>query len=143
MKKLTLTGLLFSLCLQLPLAQAQTPEASQSPTAEASSKAELDRLNREVLKLYQAGQYAAALVPAQRALAISEKANGPDHPLTGTSLNNLAALYRSMGRHADALPLYVRALAISEKAQGPEHPVTGTRLNAIEKMHGIVIGLFY
>ncbi|AGX86365.1 CHAT domain-containing tetratricopeptide repeat protein [Candidatus Symbiobacter mobilis] len=135
MKTLTLTGLLFSLCLQLPQAQAQTPEASQSPTAEASSQAEIDRLNSEVIKLYQAGQYAAALIPAQRALAISEKANGPEHPSTSTSLNNLAGLYESMGQYARAEPLYVRALAISEKANGPEHPSTGTSLNNLAGLY--------
>ncbi len=40
----------------------------------------------------------------------------------GTSLNNLAELYRAQGKYAEAEPLYKRALAIREKALGPEHP---------------------
>ena len=62
-------------------------------------------------------------------LDIREKALGPDHPLVGTSLNNLAELYRSHGRYAEAEPLYERSLAIREKALGPEHPDVGMVLN--------------
>ena len=53
-------------------------------------------LNREVVTLYRAGKYWDALPPAQRELAIREKALGPDHPNTAQSLNNLALLYHSM-----------------------------------------------
>ena len=55
----------------------------------------------------------------KRALAISEKALGPEHPDVAISLNNLALLYRAQGRYAEAEPLLKRALAISEKALGP------------------------
>ena len=37
----------------------------------------------------------------ERALAIYEKALGPEHPDTANSLNNLAALYRKQGRDAE------------------------------------------
>jgi len=86
-------------------------------------------LNAEVVKLYQAGKYAEAIPLAQRALAIQEKALGPEHPAVATSLNNLAALHNSMGAYAKAEPLYQRALAIDEKALGPEHPDVATSLN--------------
>jgi tetratricopeptide (TPR) repeat protein len=65
----------------------------------------------------------------QRTLVISEKALGPAHPLTATSLNNLASLYQDMGTYAKAEPLYQRALAIHEKALGPNHPNTAISLN--------------
>ena len=58
----------------------------------------------------------------RRALAIAEKALGPEHPNVATSLNNLAELYRAQGQYAEAEPFYKRALAIWEKALGPEHP---------------------
>ena len=61
----------------------------------------------------------------ERALAICEKALGPDHP-NATSLNNLAGCFRP-GRSA-AQPL-LSALAIREKALGPDHPDTATSLN--------------
>jgi tetratricopeptide (TPR) repeat protein len=69
-------------------------------------------------QLYQAqGRYADAEPHYKRALAIYEKALGPDHPNLAASLNNLAELYRAQGRYADAEPLYKRALAIKEKAK--------------------------
>ena len=43
--------------------------------------------------------YAEALPLYQRALKIREKALGPEHPDTATSLNNLAALYQAMGAY--------------------------------------------
>ena len=60
----------------------------------------------------------------KRALAISEKARGSEHPAVGTSLNNLALLYKAQGRYAEAEPVQKRALAIREKALGIDHPKT-------------------
>ena len=71
----------------------------------------------------------------KRALAISEKALGPEHPEVATALNNLAVIYRAQGRYAEAEPLYNRALAISEKALGPEHPDVAIRLNNLAVLY--------
>ena len=46
----------------------------------------------------------------ERALAIRERAVGPDHPDTATSTNNLAAFYQASGRPGDALPLVQRLI---------------------------------
>ena len=47
-------------------------------------------------RLYCAqGKYDEAVPLHERALAIREKALGPDHPDTGQSLNNLAFLYQA------------------------------------------------
>jgi len=62
------------------------------------------------------GGYADARPLYERALAIREKALGPEHPDVATSLNNLASLLSDQGDHAGARPLYERALAIREKA---------------------------
>ena len=62
-------------------------------------------------------------------MAICEKALGPDHHNTATTLNNLAELYKSQGKYDEAEPLYERALAICEKALGPDHPETAASLN--------------
>jgi tetratricopeptide (TPR) repeat protein len=72
----------------------------------------------------------------QRALAIREKALGPDHPDAATSLNNLAELYRSQGRYQESEPLYQRALAIREKALGPDHRDTLATRSNIAKWTG-------
>jgi tetratricopeptide (TPR) repeat protein len=75
------------------------------------------------------GRYVDAEPRFQRALAIWEKALGPEHPDVATSLNNLAGLYHTQGRYADAEPRFQRALAIFEKVLGPEHPDVATSLN--------------
>ncbi len=52
--------------------------------------------------LYKAqGRYAEAEPLYQRALAIYEKALGPDHPTTATQLNNLVVLYDTQGKYAE------------------------------------------
>ena len=59
----------------------------------------------------------------------------PTIPMSRTSLNNLAALYRYQGRYADAEPLYKRSLAIREKALGPEHPDVAYSLNNLAALY--------
>ena len=60
--------------------------------------------------------------PLTQALALREKALGPDHPDVATSLNNLAGLYHAQGRYAKAEPLYQRALAIPRRPSAPTIP---------------------
>jgi tetratricopeptide (TPR) repeat protein len=87
------------------------------------------------LYYYAQGIFKSGEEWSERDLAISEKQLGPDHPDTGTSLNNLATLYKSMGRYEDAEPLYLRALAIKEKQLGPDHPSTGNSLNNLAALY--------
>ena len=81
------------------------------------------------LSLHGAGDYTGAEPLLRRALAIAEKALGPEHPVVATALNNLALLLQNKGDYTSAEPLYRRALAIDEKALGPEHPDVATDLN--------------
>jgi tetratricopeptide (TPR) repeat protein len=92
-------------------------------------------LNQSGYYLRGRARYAEAEPLYQRALAICEKALGPDHPHTSISLNNLALLYKSQGRYVEAEPLYQRALAIDEKALGPDHPNTGGDLNNLAALY--------
>ena len=75
------------------------------------------------------GRFADAEPLYKRALAIKEKAFGPDHPDVAISLSTLAQLYQTQGRYVDAEPLYKRALAIKEKILGTNHPDVATILN--------------
>ncbi len=61
---------------------------------------------------------------------------GPDHPNTGTLLNNLSRLSHAQGRYAEAEPLLKRALAIWEKALGPDHPNFAQSLNRVSPDRG-------
>lgn len=62
----------------------------------------------------------------QRALAITETVNGPEHPTVGFALNTLGGILRDLGDFAAARPLAERALAITEPAYGPDHPAVAT-----------------
>ena len=115
------------LCAQLTphlLASCETEIADAATNSKCA-----DLLDRAGLYFHGRAAYAGARPLYERALAISEKALGPEHPYTATSLNNLAVLLRDQGDLAGARPLFERALAIHEKALGPEHPDTAASLN--------------
>ncbi len=67
-------------------------------------------------EVYRAqGKYNEAEPPYQRALAIDEKALGPDHPRVATVLENYAALLHKLNRDAEADKMQARAQAIRAK----------------------------
>jgi hypothetical protein len=53
----------------------------------------------------------------KRALAIAEKALGPDHPDAGTDLNNLAVLYFAQGDGAHAADYWRRSTSVISAAR--------------------------
>ena len=73
--------------------------------AQEGDIAEARRLTGQVVQYYATGRYQEAIPLAQRALAITEKARGPEHPDTAVSLNNLAMLYQAISAYAEAAPL--------------------------------------
>ncbi len=69
-------------------------------------------------KLYQRqGKYAEAQPLFQRALAIREKALGPEHPNVAFMLESYAELLRETGRTVEAGELEKRAKAIRAQSQ--------------------------
>ena len=64
---------------------------------------------------YSQGKYTEAEPLFMRALAIDEKALGPEHPSVATNLENYAGLLRKTDREAEAETLEVRAKAIRAK----------------------------
>ena len=58
------------------------------------------------------GSYADAEQFYWRAVAVSERSLGSDHPDVAASLAGLAALYRDQDQDGDAEPLYQRTLSI-------------------------------
>ncbi|MBC7933194.1 MAG: CHAT domain-containing protein [Rubrivivax sp.] len=98
--------------------------------------AQADELNRQVMKLYGEGRYAEAIPLAERALALKEKAFGPDHLSVAHALSNLATLYEAQVDYVRAEPLRRRALAVYEKALGTWHPDVALSLNNLAALHG-------
>jgi len=81
------------------------------------------------------GDTAGALELQKQALAIREKALGPDHPDVATNLNSLAGLYGARDDYAAAEPLLQRALAIREKALGADDRYTAQSLNNLALLY--------
>jgi tRNA A-37 threonylcarbamoyl transferase component Bud32 len=71
----------------------------------------------------------AAIAQHERALELRREHLGPDHPLTLTSLNNLAEAYQEVGQRDKALPLLEQTLAKRKEKLGPDHPHTLNSMN--------------
>jgi serine/threonine-protein kinase len=84
--------------------------------------------NVEGTVLLRAGKYAEARVAYERALALRERALGPDHPDTAATLHNLATLMCAADDCPAARVAMERAVAISERSLGPDHPETALSL---------------
>jgi CHAT domain-containing protein/tetratricopeptide (TPR) repeat protein len=116
----------------VPRSSAQSPStasSSQDPLEEAA------QLNDVVIRLNGEGKYREAVAPAERALALREKALGPNHPDVAQNLNNLASLYQVQGAYAKAEPLYARVLDIREKSLGPNHLDVAQSLNSLALLY--------
>lgn len=68
------------------------------------------------------GDQAAALKALRQALALFEKANGPEHPDVARTLTSIAMASRRTGQLDEAERGFRRALAIVERNFGPRHP---------------------
>ena len=108
---------------------------SSGQAAQLSDLEEVKRLNQQVVQLHREGKYTEALPLAERAMAISEKALGSEHPAFAESLHNFANLHRAKGDYAKAEPLLQRAMAIREKALGSEHAAFGESLNTLAELY--------
>jgi CHAT domain-containing protein/Tfp pilus assembly protein PilF len=89
----------------------------------------------EAARLWRAGKYDAALVPAMGAIAAREKVLGPDHPYVAAALNNLAIVYYLKGDLDKAQQLHQRILKIREKSLPPDHPFLAATLNNIAEIY--------
>ncbi|KAH7012086.1 kinesin light chain [Microdochium trichocladiopsis] len=70
-----------------------------------------------------------------RALYEYEKALGPDHTSTFSTVNNLAILYSNQGKLDEAEKMYLRALDGKEKALGPNHTSTLTTVENLGSLY--------
>src|SRR4030095_11380261 len=95
--------------------------ASNLAAGQSGELKKAKQVDQEFTRLYNLGEIDKPLPLAQRALSIREKALGPDHADTASSLHNLAMVYLSKGDFAKAEALFERALAIYQKVLGPAH----------------------
>src|ERR1043166_6897624 len=84
----------------------------------AQTDSEVRDMIHQIDQLRAAGKFQEAVPIAETVLKYCEKNDGPDHPETAASLNDLALLYDGLGNYSKAIPLFERALKIREKALG-------------------------
>jgi tetratricopeptide (TPR) repeat protein len=75
------------------------------------------------------GRRAEAVLPHEQALALKEKALGPNHPDVGISEMNLAIVLQELGRNTEALPHNDRAIRIMRDGLGAYHPSLANAFN--------------
>jgi eukaryotic-like serine/threonine-protein kinase len=73
--------------------------------------------------------YPEAAKQLERAVDLSRRVLGPEHPDTLTATNNLAMIYRDQGKYPAAEALESRTLEARRRVLGPEHPDTLTSMN--------------
>lgn len=96
---------------------------------------EWERLHQKVVSLSSQGDYAQAILLAQQALHVADNGKDLTQSNVGTSLVNLADLYRTQGMYAQAEPLYKRLLAIQEKNFGLEHVNVAVSLYRLAELY--------
>ncbi|MGK7895356.1 MAG: tetratricopeptide repeat protein [Xenococcus sp. (in: cyanobacteria)] len=91
----------------------QTSISQEETTIKDLALAEADKLEQQIIELYQQGKYSEAIPLAEQVLAIRQEQLGDNHPSTAESLDNLALLYQAQGRYPEAEALYQKVLAIT------------------------------
>ena len=114
-KALTCSTLAISLCTFVVLSQQTQTGSQPSQRASPAEVAEESRLNTSLVELYKAGKFDQALPVARRVLELREKMFGPQDPVVGTALSNLAEIYRAKKQNDEAQRLYRRSLTILER----------------------------
>ncbi len=93
-------------------------------------------VNNTIGGVHQArGALDEALPHYERALEISERAFGAEHPEVAKTLTNIATVYQELAQYDRALPVFARALATYEAVYGPNHPELVTVLNNLGNLH--------
>jgi CHAT domain-containing protein/tetratricopeptide (TPR) repeat protein len=93
---------------------------SSSPNSEGEEAA--TNLANLASALDSQARYREAEDAYKQAIAVHERALGPDHPGLATVLANLANLYSRLGRSSEYEVLQKRAISLLENAYGPDHP---------------------
>jgi tetratricopeptide (TPR) repeat protein len=70
------------------------------------------------------GKYAEAEAMYRQTLQLQETVRGKEHPVTLTSMNNLASSLHQQGKYAEAEAMYRQTLQLKETVLGKEHPAT-------------------
>ncbi|GAB4196200.1 MAG: CHAT domain-containing protein [Coleofasciculaceae cyanobacterium] len=101
----------------------------------AKTKKHLIRLNKQVVQLWQQGNYEQAITIAEQTLELARYLWGNKHSEVATSLNNLAFLNYCQGRYKEAEPLYIEVLAMWKQLRRYKHPHVATSLSNLALLY--------
>lgn len=101
----------------------------------AEADYEVDRINREVVRLVAKGWFDDATVLAEQAVQLGESTIDEEHPVFVEGLRNLAGLRRRAGDDAQARALLERVLKIREQTLGPDHPELADSLDDLAVLY--------
>ena len=102
---------------------------------EVPESAEVEALHADVDRLYREGRLDEAILLAERALSIQQRALGPDRPGVVNAINNLALLYRAAGDYGSAEALFERVLEITTDTLGPQDPAIAITINNLGMLY--------
>jgi CHAT domain-containing protein len=114
---------LISRCLGMVLGATLFLVNAMTP-GEAQRGESWPAIEKRYRELYDRGDYAGALIEAQRLEAAIRANFGTRHSGYAVALIHLGVVYKQQGKYAEAEGLLRRALAITEAALGASHPET-------------------
>jgi tetratricopeptide (TPR) repeat protein len=109
--------------------------ADYAQRLEVESQAWLGLLKRAGMYLWRRGRYRQALKVDELTLAASQRMLGDDHPVTLTSMYNLADTYRHLSRLEEARQLHQQTLAARRRVLGPDDPHTLASMNNLAETY--------
>jgi tetratricopeptide (TPR) repeat protein/predicted Ser/Thr protein kinase len=113
----------------VPAATAALERLGGNPEIEAMIERALGAIDADQSKID------TAIPHFEKAVALTERAFGAEHPDFARALNNLGMAVMARGDGALSLELQQRALAIYEKLLGPAHPTIATALHDLGNAH--------
>lgn len=109
----------------------QDRSASTTNGQDGSPKSDIDRLNAEVVRLHNLGNYEAALPIARKVLDERQRAVPPDKDQITIAEINLAGVLMGLGKWSEAISLYEKLLKDSESANGPDSVMNAPLLDTL------------
>jgi tetratricopeptide (TPR) repeat protein len=109
--------------------------ADYAQRLEVESQAWLWLLKRAGMYLWRRGRYRQALEVDELTLAASQRMLGDDHPVTLTSMYNLADTYRHLSRLEEARQLHEQTLAARRRVLGDDDPDTLASMNNLAETY--------
>lgn len=128
-----LAAILIATLFSMPLAAASNAQTGRNSLA--ASQKYRDALDARIRRLYEADKRAEALPFVKEALAMRERALGPEHSQTILNLLDLAKLYKYLDRFEDSEREYRKLLNRVEKTVGPKHPNYAETLIGISEVY--------